>query len=73
MAPFKKKKKDVPALYFTLNKDLEEARNAKKDYFYCPLLEGEETLAYAWCVTHHMWMKISHKNGNTNVYKFYGA
>lgn len=70
--PFKKKKKETPALYTSLDIALEEARDTKHSYFYIPLLEGEELLARAWATSHHLWMEISHTNGNTTIYKFSG-
>ena len=69
--PFKKKK-EKPALHVSLDITLEEAIKNNKNCFYLPLLEGEEQLAHAWAIRHRIWMEVSHKNGNTLVYKFSG-
>ena len=71
--PFKKKKKEQPALYTSLDLALEEAIENNRDYFYIPLLEGEEKIAHSWAVRNRLWMEVSHKNGNTLVYKFNGV
>ena len=70
--PFKKKKKEQPALYVSLNLALQEARENNKNYFYISLLEGEEKLAQSWAMRRRLWIEPSHKNGNTIVYKING-
>ena len=71
MSLFKKEKKQ-PALYVVLDSNLEEAKKNKKNKFYYPLHDYEVDSARAWAMRQHLWMEISHKNGEYLVYRFSG-
>lgn len=69
---FKKKKNDNPLITF-LEERLEEARRRNERSFYYPLREAEVVEIRDYFRTHHNTIvEISHFNGNTKVYKFYG-
>lgn len=69
MSLFKKEKKQ-PALYVVLDAALEEMRENKNSNFYYPLHDYEVDLARVWAMRQHLWMEISHKNGEYLVYRF---
>lgn len=65
-----KDKKPIPALYPLLDSKLQEAIEQNKKCFYYPLLNTEVNIASSWALKHHIYMEVSHINGNTTVYKF---
>lgn len=67
-----KKKKPIPALHYSLDIRVEEAKEMGKTNFYYPLKEDEIKQAEVWALHHRYWMEISHKNGENLVYKFSG-
>lgn len=71
MSFFKKEKKQ-PALYVVLDTNLEEAKENNADKFYYPLRDYEVDSARVWAMRQHLWMEISHKNGEYLVYRFSG-
>lgn len=71
MTLFKKKKKE-PALYYSLNKELEWARIRGKACFYYPLDEDEVSKAMAWGIRNRVGIEPDYITDNRTYYKFYG-
>ena len=67
--PFKKNKLQS-ILYSNLEIALQNARDNNKNFFYFPLNKEEEKNAQSWAISHNFLMEVSHKNGDTLIYKF---
>ena len=65
-----KNKKPIPMIYVLLDNKLKEALEQKHNCFYYPLLDQEVFNASNWAFDRCVCMEVSHKNGNTIVYKF---
>lgn len=72
MALFKKNKKFFPALYYSLDKELERARKQKKNCFYYPLEDHEVSKAMAWGIRNRIGIEPDHITEGVIYYKFYG-
>ena len=71
MSLFKKKKK-IPALHYSLDLHVEEAKEMGKTCFYYVLEKQEIQQAEAWAIQRRYWIELSHKNGDNLVYKISG-
>ena len=71
MSLFKKKKK-VPAVIYSLEKRLAEARRKNESYFYYPLWEHEVDIVRAWALRNHFIVEPDHITDGNVYYKFYG-
>lgn len=67
-----KKKNIKPALYFSLNRRLEQARANNEPSFYYPLKDYEVDKAMAWGVHNKIGIKPDHITDNIIYYKFFG-
>lgn len=67
-----KKKKQKPAIIYTLELELQKAREQKLLSFYYPLWEHEVKLAQAWALRNRMWTEPDHVTDGNTFYKFYG-
>ena len=55
-----KNKKNIPALHYTLNKKLQEKRDAGEHSFYYTVREDESLQVMAWASKNHIWASIDH-------------
>ncbi len=72
MTLFKNKKKNQPALYFTLDRKLRHARRKSQTSFYYPLDDHEVDIAMAWGIRNRVGIEVSHVTDDKTYYKFYG-
>lgn len=73
MTLFKKKAKhNLPALFFSLDRELEIARARKETHFYYPLKDHEVNQAMTWGIRHRVGIQLDHKTDNELYYKFFG-
>ena len=66
------KKNIKPALYFSLNRRLEQARARNESSFYYALREDEVDKAMAWGAHNKVGIKPDHITDNIIYYKFFG-
>lgn len=67
-----RKKKEIPAVIYSLNECLKNAREKQEASFYYPLWEHEVDIARAWALQKHMMVEPDHKTDNNIFYKFWG-
>jgi len=67
-----KKEKPKSALYYALDLQVNEAKEAGRTAIYYPLKEDEIKQAEAWALHHRYWLRISHKTEKDLVYKISG-
>lgn len=72
MTLFNKKKNDVPAVLYTLNKRLKTAREKQETKFYYPLWEHEVDIVRAWALRNRLIVEPDHITDGDIYYKFYG-
>lgn len=67
-----KKKKEKPAVIYSVELELQKAREKKATSFYYPLWDSEVDLVRAWAIRNHMWLEPDHITDGNVFYKFYG-
>ena len=67
-----KKKFTLPALYFSLDRELEYAKLRGLKHFYYSFRDYELDNANAWAIKNRVWIEPSHITDGNTWYKIYG-
>ena len=67
-----KKKKETPAIIYSLEARLQEAKDKKELSFYYPLWEHEVEVVKGWALRKHVMVEIDHISDKNIFYKFWG-
>lgn len=67
-----KKRREKPALLYSLDIKLQETIDKGDSSFYYPLEEKERLTAQAWATSHHIMMEPDHITDSLITYKFWG-
>ena len=67
-----KKKQEIPAVIYSLENRLQEAKDKKEFYFYYPLWDYELDTVRGWAMRKHIMVEVDHKTDKNIFYKFWG-